>query len=1184
MNVSTHAVSAVRVRLAGWVTVGLMGCALGPSRAAQPPTMYTVTEIDPDAEFFSEAVAINELGDVLVNTSTQYLWSAGDWLPFVAPPETKGLLIHGLGPGGELVGELGSMAMRGRPGAYFPLGGLELRLGGTGTVAYAVSPVGVVVGVAPMDLPQGGGAIRTVRRAVRWAGTKPRDLGTIGGPEATALAVNLAGHAAGWSTVADETASHATFWGEQGPVDLHTLGVLRNSRVNGLNDQDVAVGTLQGFTATQILPFIWRPGTGMEELPSAGYSRGAALGINNRGQIVGVLDGSAILWEEGKLVDLQTRIPANAGWDLDSANAINDQGWIVGLGRRGVRSAVLLRPVGFETNACARTRLTVEVLGPADDQLRGDDFTSDPVRLARGGWPAAALAADGTSRVLLRFTSSKAASLTASLRAADGALGVIGRPEFDGWLTLPGERVGSDRLALELQSGPGGFQAFAVYHAPLEFARPGGVDDAEVSRLVRLRLDLSQPGCPDERPLALMVVRPPIVVMHGVWSNRREAFGGFEADLPKWLPGLPVFGRDYPNDVHLAQNRDVLRSVVDSARATLAYRQILVRRFDVIAHSMGGILSRRWAGDPVDYRRADNHGMGDIHKLITIDSPHYGSFLADYLDRLAIQCSTSLPLLRDFMGGAGMQIDRGAAEDLRTFGAPILGMNLTPTTVPSHVMVGSYALSTAADEFESYLGLVGELADYFKLVRGVKRLFCPGGFPSVNAPADTDLVVSFRSQAGGMPVPAMSRHDHQHSGAANHPDVVRRAVELLNLPTTAGEFARFPVGAVPPESGVVRAAGFLWEKPRGGAGLQGPGPGEFHIASPMPGTVVTAGRGVTVTVETAPSVSLDSLLVGGRGYAEFVTNAPWTVNFQVPTNAVGPWRILAAARDVGGQLWRDEVTVQVQAPNILDTLEITPDEFLLRRPGEGLPLTVFGVYRDGVRRNLTAPGAGTTYESDHPEVAMVSAEGVVMPVSDGSATITARHGVQAAMRVRVALLPSVDLGMRVVREPAEVWVGVPALFRLQLTNAGPDSASGVVVRWMSAERPEGQEAWFLDELPAGAAVEQDVGVSFDHAGAEMLTVSANASGAESNPDDNWVAVSLVIGPEPRLEATRTESGVRLTWSGGLTGFRLESAVEPETVPADWREVAVGPVRVDDRWEVNLPADGSRRCFRLRRDP
>jgi probable HAF family extracellular repeat protein len=72
-------------------------------------------------------------------------------------------------------------------------------------------------------------------------------------------------------------------------------------------------------------------------LPGHNYS--VALGINQTGHIVGYSKGSGgntqrafISYNNGTMVDLNTALLNGAGWTLYSAEAINNNGWIVGWG------------------------------------------------------------------------------------------------------------------------------------------------------------------------------------------------------------------------------------------------------------------------------------------------------------------------------------------------------------------------------------------------------------------------------------------------------------------------------------------------------------------------------------------------------------------------------------------------------------------------------------------------------------------------------------------------------------------------------------------------------------------------------------------------------------------------------------------------------------------------------------
>src|SRR5262249_38411128 len=106
--------------------------------------------------------------------------------------------------------------------------------------------------------------------------------------------------------------------------------------------------------------FVWSgPGTGTI-LPGLGAQPefSGASGINNKGQIVGgsiATNGfftSAVLWENGKIFDLNTLIGPYNGWFLSAAYDINDEGEIVGFGTFAVNPtgpflghAFLLKPI-----------------------------------------------------------------------------------------------------------------------------------------------------------------------------------------------------------------------------------------------------------------------------------------------------------------------------------------------------------------------------------------------------------------------------------------------------------------------------------------------------------------------------------------------------------------------------------------------------------------------------------------------------------------------------------------------------------------------------------------------------------------------------------------------------------------------------------------------------------------------
>jgi len=158
------------------------------------------------------------------------------------------------------------------------------------------------------------------------------DLGTLGGNESEALAVNRRGQVAGHSRSGGAPAKRAFLIAEPGTMlDLGTLGGA-TSIAHDVNDRGEAVG-LAETTSGGPRAFIWTATDGMRDLGTLGAAS-MALGINNRTEVVGG-SGHAFLWTaRGGMVDLGT-----LGGRTSCANAINDTGCIVGVSQTGETDA-----------------------------------------------------------------------------------------------------------------------------------------------------------------------------------------------------------------------------------------------------------------------------------------------------------------------------------------------------------------------------------------------------------------------------------------------------------------------------------------------------------------------------------------------------------------------------------------------------------------------------------------------------------------------------------------------------------------------------------------------------------------------------------------------------------------------------------------------------------------------------
>lgn len=178
-----------------------------------------------------------------------------------------------------------------------------------------------------------------------------KDLGTLGGTFSVAVGINNRGWVMGSSAVSGDTATNAFLQHHEVMTGLGTLGGA-NSSAGGLADRGQAVGGAEssipdpmgenfcGYgTGATCLPFLWQDGA-MTALPTLGGTNGAALGINNKGQIGGVAENSTldstcpspefqskpVIWATGSIQPL----PTFSGDPDGFVTSINNKGQAVG--------------------------------------------------------------------------------------------------------------------------------------------------------------------------------------------------------------------------------------------------------------------------------------------------------------------------------------------------------------------------------------------------------------------------------------------------------------------------------------------------------------------------------------------------------------------------------------------------------------------------------------------------------------------------------------------------------------------------------------------------------------------------------------------------------------------------------------------------------------------------------------
>jgi probable HAF family extracellular repeat protein len=197
-------------------------------------------------------------------------------------------------------------------------------------------------------------ANNTNTHAFLYNGAKTTDLGTLGGDESVAEAIDDAGQVVGQSTAADGE-THAFIYSNGTMKDLGIPHGGNSSTAIAVSSNGLIVGELGVGASVDVA--IYKNGAWTDLGPGPFPN-----GINNSGQIVGwttipgVYSGPksqrrhaqeiGVVYVNGTFVNLNTLIPANSGFTVIMAEAINNSGQILcdATTPSGETHAVLLAP------------------------------------------------------------------------------------------------------------------------------------------------------------------------------------------------------------------------------------------------------------------------------------------------------------------------------------------------------------------------------------------------------------------------------------------------------------------------------------------------------------------------------------------------------------------------------------------------------------------------------------------------------------------------------------------------------------------------------------------------------------------------------------------------------------------------------------------------------------------------
>lgn len=585
--------------------------------------------------------------------------------------------------------------------------------------------------------------------------------------------------------------------------------------------------------------------------------------------------------------------------------------------------------------------------------------------------------------------------------------------------------------------GAGDFNyGFALYQAPAQYG------DNSANRQVDVQFSFAPSGGTTNTTTTtatLTVIRPPVVLIHGLWSNQ-GAWSGGTANWFRSDPSYQTYVADYgsTNAANFSVNFPNVQNWVASGLQQVRDLGFAATQADVVGHSMGGILTRLYVGSS-QYLRNDNFNLGDIHRLVTLDTPHAGASLANLIVSMSAN-STAFAVLGPVVSGiaslfdAPGNINDGAVCDLSENSPALQGLN-GGTNLRSQVVTGTGGPAgnptTPAPYFSPLEGTLTQQICIFHLCTYIFPQNVVNGFRFIQ---QNDQIVSLTSQqalAGGG---GSYQTGYIHTAVEKQADVATEVFNLLDGPNGAflssfpgvnsngfgnpvtvsgtgaasdrSDYASQCVGLLAPLEPELQFESDGKQQPRNAntaqarlraRAAQAPD-SRIQIVSPTNGQQFAPGDTVNVLVQVTSPLTVNTGWVGtnipgvnpaqGSNYAANSYNA----SFVIPTTFSGSATLTPAVLDSNGNPY----------PGLSSAINIVPLgqplSLSILQPYTHLSsstatagIYVTGNYASGVQLNLTSSVTGTTYSSSNTTVLTVDSDGNVQAKAFGTAVVTVQN-------------------------------------------------------------------------------------------------------------------------------------------------------------------------------------------------
>lgn len=313
-----------------------------------------------------------------------------------------------------------------------------------------------------------------------------------------------------------------------------------------------------------------------------------------------------------------------------------------------------------------------------------------------------------------------------------------------------------------------------IYTAPEDFPNESGSEMTITAKIDVYKEGVHQFSVPQE----IVLTRVPLVLLHGLGDNA-TCWQSLKSKLINngIYQEYQILNNPYvqTNTAAFKVNQSIATKRVSEIKSLYSRNKVVAEKVDLVGHSMGGILSRLH----VQY---EPNGTDDVHKLITVNTPHSGSEVGDFVAAhgWAQYIAKKWQYKKEDIDAVyNLGVDNPETDNYLNNENYLSKME----GIPVHAIV------TDVDNAEWIVlknnkiykdGLLGLL----QIIRGL-------GYDHPNEIGSSDLIVSVQSQKGGLPESNISLvHGPWHCDSPKDSQVHTHIISALKAETGSSLFSK----------------------------------------------------------------------------------------------------------------------------------------------------------------------------------------------------------------------------------------------------------------------------------------------------------------------------------------------------------------------------------------------------------